>query len=181
MLKGAVAKRYAKALYDSANAQQVVEEVAKNLKEITEVLQQSEELKHVLVNPTIAIAKKQSLITDVFGAHVLPLVLRFYQVLIERHREAYFIPVVNEFIRLYDLEKGRIKVRVESAVELSEQEIDHIKERLTVLNKQEIEVTTFINSSLIGGIRVTIGDKVIDASVKSQLDQFRNALVIAQA
>lgn len=173
MLKGGVAKRYAKALFEVAAEKQSIDRVAADMTLVAKAVTESDELRQTLLNPTIPMTLKDQLVVDIFTSHVDEVVLNFLRVLVQSRREAYMIVITDEFHRLFDQAKGRVKVLVESAVELSDAELSAIKSQLSG-DKKEVEVTTTVTPSLLGGMRVTVGDKVIDASVKTQLDQFRS-------
>jgi F-type H+-transporting ATPase subunit delta len=176
MLKGGVAKRYANALFEVAVEKQLTDRFTEDVTLISNAIQESAELRDMLRNPTIPATLKEQVVTEVFGQTVHELVLNFMRVLIHRRREAYIFQIADELKRLNDLAKGRVKVFVESAVELSDKEIAAIREQLSK-GTREVEISTKVNPSLIGGVRLTIGDRVIDASVKTQLNQFRSQFV----
>jgi F-type H+-transporting ATPase subunit delta len=173
MLKGGVAKRYAKALFEVAVEKELLDRVASDMILVANTVSESDDLRKTLLNPTIPTTLKEEIVRDVFTKQVTEVVSNFLRVLVQGRREAYMIVIANEFQRLYDQAKGRVKVLVESAVELSDAELSGIKAQLSGGNK-EVEITTKVTPSLIGGVRVTVGDKVIDASVKTQLDNFRS-------
>ncbi|UOF91582.1 F0F1 ATP synthase subunit delta [Fodinisporobacter ferrooxydans] len=181
MLKGAVAKRYAKALYEVAREKQATERVATDMALVAKTVQESADLQKTLLNPTIPMTVKQQIIADVFQTSVHEVVINFLNVLVQRHREAYISVLAEEFNRLADAEKGRVQVHIESAIALSDSELSNVKEHLTGLQGKQVELITSVNPDLIGGVRLTIGDRVIDASVKTQLEKFRNTFAQSSA
>ncbi|MCX7569550.1 F0F1 ATP synthase subunit delta [Tumebacillus sp. DT12] len=175
MKNAAVAKRYAEALIELAKGQGKTDAVEQELKSIVDVLNAHPELGSILLHPSIPLDAKKQQITDLFGGRVSDTVLNFLKVLFDARRQDAIADVYNEYVRLADLEKGRVKAEVETAVPLTEAELSSLKQTLGTNGKQ-VEVTTTVNPSLIGGARVRIGDRVFDYSVASQLNRFRQTL-----
>jgi F-type H+-transporting ATPase subunit delta len=175
MKSAAVAKRYAEALFQVAKEKGNVDVVEQELKSILDVLAAHPNFRQILLHPSITLTAKKQHLDELFGGRVSETVLNFLKVLFDARRQDVIEDVYTEYVRLTDKEKGRVKAEVESAVPLSEEELNTLKQTLSKNGKQ-VEVTTSVNPNLIGGARVRIGDRVFDYTVATQLNRFRQTL-----
>lgn len=175
MKNAVVAKRYAEALYSVAGKGGQADSVEQELAGILDVFKSHPELTNILEHPGISIDAKKKQVTELFKGRVSDLVLNFINLLFDSRRQDALTDVYTAFVELSDAAKGRIKGEVESAVPLSDEELNELKSKLGA-NGQQVEFTTKVNPDLIGGLRVRIGDRVLDYSVSSQLNRFRQTL-----
>ncbi len=170
-----VAKRYAEALYSVASERNQVDSVEKELVSILDVFNSHPELMNVLEHPGISIDAKKKQVAELFQGRVSDLVLNFLNLLFDRRRQDAIAEIGATYVELADAARGRIKAEVESAVQLSDEELNALKSKLGVNGKQ-VEFAAKVNPSLIGGLKVRIGDRVLDYSVTGQLERFRQTL-----
>ncbi|ASS73853.1 hypothetical protein CIG75_01930 [Tumebacillus algifaecis] len=170
-----VAKRYAEALYSVASERSQADSVEQELAAILDVFHSHPELTNILEHPGISIDAKKKQVTELFKGRVSDLVLNFLNLLFDSRRQDVLDEVFATYVELANAVKGRIKGEVESAVPLSESELNTLKTKLGA-DGQQVEFTTKVNPELIGGLRVRIGDRVFDYSVTSQLNRFRQTL-----
>ena len=174
MTNETVVQRYAAALFDVAKQQNSVDTVEQELKGITDVLAAHPELVSVLEHPSISIEAKKKQLTELFSERVSATVLNFLKVLFDARRQDALASVYSEFVRLVDAAQNRVKATVETAVPLTEDELNTLKNTLGA--NGAVEVSTVVNPALIGGARVRVGDRVYDYTVSSQLNRFRQTL-----
>jgi F-type H+-transporting ATPase subunit delta len=175
MSNSAVAKRYAEALFDVANSQGQTNAVEQELTSIVDVLRSHPALNNLLQSPSLSVEVKKQQVTDLFGGRVSDTVLNFLKVLFDSRRQDDIFGINDEFARLLDKAQNRVKATVESAAPLTEQEVQTLTEQLGTNGKQ-VNITTKVNPALIGGLRVRVGDRVFDYSVKTRLERFRATL-----
>jgi F-type H+-transporting ATPase subunit delta len=175
MSNPAVAKRYAEALFDVANSQGQVDTVEQELAGVVDVLNQHPALNALLQAPSLSVEVKKQQVTELFGTRVSATVLNFLKLLFDRRRQEDIKGIYNEFVRLVDQARNRVKATVESATVLTEEELQTLTEKLGTGGKQ-VKITTKVNPALIGGLRVRVGDRVFDYSVKTRLERFRATL-----
>lgn len=174
MSNPAVAKRYAEALFDVANSQGQTDAVEQEFASVVEVLNAHPALNNLLQSPSLSVEVKKKQITDLFGGRVSAIVLNFLKLLFDRRRQDSIVGIYDEFVRLVDKALGRVKASVESATPLTEEELQTLTEKLGTTGK--VKLTTKVNPSLIGGIKVRLGDRVFDYSVATRLERFRQTL-----
>ncbi|BCJ87722.1 F0F1 ATP synthase subunit delta [Effusibacillus dendaii] len=176
MIDGAVAKRYADALYSIAKEQNKLDEIKSELSLIVNALEEHPQLKRILQHPAISVEVKKKQTKEVFGQVVSGVVSNFLSLLLDRHRENQLAGIYKEYSRLVDEASGRIKAHIETAAQITETELEELNNRLTTQFGKKIDLTASVNSSLIAGARLTIGDRVIDASVQGKLAHFSETL-----
>lgn len=176
MLGGAAAKRYAEALFSLAQDQKNIDGVEADLSVILAALHEHPELKRILQHPAISAVEKKQQVTKLFGQAVSQTVLNFFHLLLDRRREDQLTGIYEQFVRMADQARGRVKVHVETAVSMSEPELKDLGEKLGAACGKQLDVTSSVNADLIAGARFKVGDRVIDASVKGQLDRLQQNL-----
>jgi F-type H+-transporting ATPase subunit delta len=176
MLGGAVAKRYADALFSIAKDQDAVDGVQADLSVVVAALNEHPELRHILQHPAISKDVKKKQVAELFAQSVSATVMNLLSLLLDRRRQDQLNRIYEEYVRLADQHRGQIKAHVETAVPLSDSELKEIGEKLGAACGKKLDITASVNAELIAGARLKIGDRVIDASVKGQLDRFSQNL-----
>lgn len=169
--------RYAKAAFELAQDQGVLEAVHKDLAAVKALLLQSAELRNfvasfvytseVKLNGLLAVTKSlklNALTTKVFG------------VLAANRRLDHLFPLLNAFSKLYDAHKGIVNAEVTSAVALTDEQLGNLKTALGTALGQSAEVSTVVDPAILGGLKVRVGSRLFDASLKTKLDSLKFAL-----
>ncbi len=172
----AVARRYAKALYQEAQAHGSAAEVDEDVQLIHESLEGSRELVQVFESPTISREKKTAIVKSLFDGKVRPITLRFLDLLIEKEREDVFPGIVEAYGNLRDEENGIVEAQVRTAMPLGEAERQEVVARLEKMTGKTVRPVITVDPALIGGVVIRIGDVVYDGSVRNQLDTLRERL-----
>lgn len=180
MLSGAVAKRYADALFSLASEQDKVLVVEKELSLVVTMLETHPEWKQIIMHPSIAVETKKEQIQQFFGDSVQPIVLNFVKILVDGRRQEYLQEIYKQFVHLADEANGRVQAHLETAVALSDEELEVVRAQVSQSCGLKLEMKTSVNPDLIGGAMLRIGDRLIDASVKGKLDRFRQQLTTAR-
>lgn len=175
------AKRYAKALYEASKEQNTVDAALSELQSAAAVLESSADLIQVLSHPNIDTSAKTGLVKSVFGAHVSQLVLNTLVLLVERKRAELIPAVYEELVKITGEALGRAEAVVYSPKPLSEREAEAVARTFTVLTGKMIQVSNVVDESLLGGIKVRIGDKLYDGSLSGKLKRIEKALQASQA
>lgn len=172
-----VAKNYAKALFNIAKDSGKVDEILAQLDKFAQNF--TADFVAELNNPAIAtsdLAKIIKLINEKIG--VEGVAADFLNVVFKNRKAGHFNDIYQEFVSLTKAHKNILQIEVISATEINADSLNKIKE---VIAKQhdgkEIEISQTVKSNILGGIQIKIGSNLIDASVKSQLDQIENELI----
>ena len=170
----AAARRYAKAVFELAQQEGQVEEWARRLEKMREVLSDPEVVA-VLTNPTIATEQRMALIAakpHLFDEESTNLA----KLLIESDRVRDVEDLVKEFERLADDAAGRLRATVTTAVELAPKDRDRVADELSKRLGKEISLTVVVDPRILGGLKLQYGDRLVDASVATKLQQLRRRL-----
>ncbi len=184
MLRGAVAGRYAEALYELASQEKVlpryksaVDRVEEELKGVEKVINENPDLQKIFYHPQITPADKKEILSKIFGGKVSRLTANFLALLVDRRREAFFRDIVAEYVKLANASRNIAEARVTSAVELTAEEKARLNEVLARLTGKKVKATYTVDPALIGGVVVRIGDKIIDGSIKTRLATLKERLL----
>ena len=168
----AAARRYARAIFELAHDESNVEAWGRRLAQVREALSDPE-VARVLTNPTIATEQRMALVSDLFdGGEATNLA----KLLIESDRVRDVEAIDEEFQRLADEAAGRVRATVTTAVELSSQDRDRVAEELSRRLGKEIHLDVLVDPGILGGLKLQYGDRLVDASVATRLQQLRRRL-----
>ena len=168
----AAARRYARAIFELAHDEGNVEAWGRRLAQVREVLSDPE-VARALTNPTIATEQRMALVSDLFdGGEATNLA----KLLIESDRVRDVEAIDEEFQRLADEAAGRVRATVTTAVELSSQDRDRVAEELSRRLGKEIHLDVLVDPGILGGLKLEYGDRLVDASVATRLQQLRRRL-----
>lgn len=176
MLVGAVARRYAQALYEIAVDNETLDKQQEELRGVTEIIEQEPDLWKIIHHPQVTVTNKKEMITQLFADQVSQTTLNFLYLIIDRHREAYLSGITAEYIRLANEARNIIEAVVISARELNEGQKQQLAKVLSRLAGKDVNPQYKVDPALIGGLQVRIGDKVIDGSVKYKLETLKQSL-----
>ncbi|MBM7652690.1 F0F1 ATP synthase subunit delta [Neobacillus cucumis] len=172
-----VAKRYASALFQIANEQQILSQVEEDLRVVKEVLEYNPDLKAVLKSSKLTIDKKKEIVKNAFVS-VNVYVLNTLLILIDRHREDQIVEVTDQFLDLANEAKGIADAEVYSARELTDAEREALSTTFAAkIGKKSLNIENIVDSNLLGGIRLRIGNRIYDGSLRGKLDRLERKLL----
>lgn len=176
-----VAKRYAKALFEIAQSRSLVSQVEEELRSVVAVIEQNEDLYEFLLHPKFDLNDKINLLSRVFKDSVSDIVFNTICLLIERRRGTLFHVLLDYYISIANERLGQADATVYSPDALNEQENQAIAAQFGKLIGKTIRVHNVVDSSLIGGIQVRIGDRLYDGSLSGKLARMEKTLKQTQA
>jgi F-type H+-transporting ATPase subunit delta len=169
------ARRYAEAAFELAEKAKSQDAWAKDLRLAAELLA-DERIRGVLDNPAVPTADRDSLVTKLLGKRVSGQVGNLVRLLAQRNRIELLPVVAAEFRRLLNRQNGVVEAIVTSALPLTPKELEALRQRLEGMTGATVELETAVDDSLIGGLTVRIGDRLLDASVRGRLERLRKQL-----
>ena len=172
-----VASRYAEALLESVTDPGQLETVQENVSAVAGVVSDNLRLKAFLEGPSIAEADKHAIVEKIFGDKVDPTTRDFLRLLLDKHRIDHLADVAEEFRRLVEERRGQVRVKVTTAVALAPDVLDRLKRALDVSLGLDCILETRVDPRVIGGVVAVIGDRVIDGSIRTALDEMRKELM----
>jgi F-type H+-transporting ATPase subunit delta len=131
----------------------------------------------IFANPAIAVEKRAAALRDMLSDRVSGPVLNLVQLMLRRGRIEELPRVASEFRRLDDDRQGIVHATVTSAAELTQDEIRELTARLERSTGGRVALDVEVDPSLLGGLVVRVGDRMIDGSVRGRLERLRNQLL----
>lgn len=172
---GLLAKRYATAYFSLAQAAGGVPAWREDLQAACQLFAHAE-IQGVIKNPAVPRSIREQIVDDL-SKEFLPATRNLLRLLVTNQRLEVLPDLLVAYDQLADRAAGRLRAMVTAATHLDDNEQREIAAALAKRYGAAVEVTTHQDPEILGGLIVKIGDRVIDASVKTRLEQLRTALV----
>jgi len=176
MLSGALARRYAQALFELAVEMSVLEQIDKELSELARIIVDNKDLKYLLNHPNIEDSVKKETLAKIMNSNISEMSRHFLYLLIDRRRQNLVGLIQREFTRLADKARNIVEVKVTSAAALSDKQAEKLKEIISHTSGKNVRLLAEIKPHLIGGAKLQIGDRVMDGSIATALAKMREEL-----
>lgn len=172
-----VGARYARALFDLAIETKTLDAVEADLKALTAARDTSADLRRVLASPIYSAEDKGKALTAIaVKAEFNDTTCKFVGLLAANRRAAALPAVIEAFARLSAAHRGVVAAEVTSAVKLTAAQAKGVKAALAQALGKEPEITTRVDPAILGGLKVKVGSRLFDASLRSKLDSLKFAL-----
>jgi len=173
----AVAHRiYAEALFSAAKEDGRLTQVSEAVTDFAAAIEQTPELRAVLRNPQLETSAKAGILEDLAGDEE-PLFKNFLLVVNDKGRVGELEEIAKEFERLMAREERRLNVELTTARELTDDEARVIVGQIEKAAGRRVEATRRVDPELVGGIVLSAGSYMVDASVRGRLERLRQTLV----
>ena len=173
-----IAAVYSRSLFEAALEQDKLDVVREQLGEFADAVDRDRELQVFFFSPYFATEeKKDGLHRAVDGAE--PMFLNFLELLLENHRMPAIFRIRRGYDRLWEQHNRLLPVAVTSAVELDEETVRRIGDRIAEQTGRTIELSSTVEPDILGGIVVRVGNQVLDASIRNRLETLRKQVVRA--
>ena len=171
-----VTSNYTNVLFDLAMEEDHPEEISEELATIAAILEQNPEYKIFLTSPQIAKEDKIRSVDKIFGDQIEKTTKNFIKVLIENGRSAYLPEVAKVYKKLLREHLGIVYVEAITAVPMDEDQKQRLIEKLEQRLHQRVELNNLMDENIIGGMKIRVGEKSLDASVSSRLRTLQSEL-----
>ena len=173
-----IAEVYARSLFEVATEQDKLDLVREQLGEFAEALDESHELQMFFFSPYFSTDEKQDglrrTVTDADESF-----LNFLSLLLENHRMPVIFRVRREYDRLWREANHLLAVQITSAVELDPSVAERVGDEIGRQTGRTVELTSAVDPEILGGIVVRVGNSIIDASIRTRLENLRKQVVKA--
>lgn len=172
-----LAARYALALYELADDQKALDDVAGDLQSLRQLLAESEEFVRLIRSPVLSRADQTrgvAAICEKSGANALT--AKFLGVLASNRRLFALPGIITAYLEELARRRGEVAADVTSAVELSKDEVEAVTDALRKVVGQKVSVNLVVDPSLIGGLIVRVGSRMIDSSLRTKLQRLQFAM-----
>lgn len=176
MLNKSVARRYAEAFFSIAKEREKIDEYQQELEVVVQEINQIEHLKEYLAHLLIPTRDKKETIIKVLGNKVSEITLNFICMIIDKRRERYIELIVEEYKNMADDFRNITKAELISAREIPEEQVAVLAEKLSQATGKIVKLTQKVDPSLLGGVKIRVGDQIIDGTVAKKLETLRETL-----
>jgi ATP synthase F1 delta subunit len=167
-----IAEVYSRSLFEVAQEHDVIDRVHDELGEFVDALDQSRDLQIFFFSPYFSSQEKKEGIEKAISDGDERFV-RFLELLAERHRMPAIFRIRREYDRMWAEENKLLQVSVTSAVKLDQQIVEDIGKRIEDQTGKRIELSSRVDPEILGGLVLQVGNMVMDASIRSRLEQLR--------
>lgn len=161
---------WAEAFLQVTESRDETEQVIEQVRGLLSLWDASPELRHAMSSPVLEVDAKKAALDKLFGSELSPSFLNLLRLLADRQRISLLDDVLNRVLELYREQNNIALATVTSAVPLSDEQQKQIGEKArAVAGTQKVEIQQQVDPSLIGGFVLSVGSKVIDASLAGQV------------
>lgn len=171
-----VAKRYARALFNAAENAKVVQPVEADLDAIAGLVKNDPKFRGFLQSPRISRDDKIRIAERLFSDRVTALTMSVLRLMLNKRRENEFEAIREEYVRMRRERGAVLYAVITSAVELTESEKSALIGKLASQSGKSVEPEFHVDASLMGGVKVAVGNYVLDGSVRGSLNLLRDRL-----
>jgi len=166
---------YAEALFGVARAEGTLGEVEDELFRFSQTLQGNDELRDALTNPSIPASRRQQIVEDLLGGRASSTTVALVSMVVGTGRARELPDIIRQIVEMSAAEANKEVAEVRSAVALDDDQRKRLADALGKATGKQVEVKVVVDPSVLGGIVAQVGDTIIDGSVRSRLDQLKNA------
>ena len=170
---------YARALFDLATLSDSVDAADEGMASVTSAVRASIDLRDALTSTGVPVEKKREVMREIFGETVSPEVLAIATSVVERGHVSLLGDVAAAYRELAERERGVAVVEVTTAIPLDEGLRASVSDKLALQIGRPVILRERVDASIVGGIVIRVGGRVLDGSVSSQMEGMRQALVAA--
>jgi F-type H+-transporting ATPase subunit delta len=173
-----IARVYSQALFEVAKEKDSLGEIHEQLGQFADALAEDRDLQVFFFSPYFSSSEKREGIGKMLDDANAELV-NFLELLAEKHRIPALFRVRRRFDELWAAEDERLEVTVTSAIELDQSVIDSIGAEIEKKTGKTIELSSQVDPDIVGGLVLQVGNRVLDASIRSRLDNLRREVTQA--
>jgi F-type H+-transporting ATPase subunit delta len=172
-----IVSAYAEALFRLASAEEITDRVEDELHELERLYKDNAEMKEFINNPRIKAEGKKDALVELLGDKLSRVTLNHMHLMIDQERGRMLPHIAEEFYRLAAEKRAKVTAEVVTAVPISDETRQRLGEQLGKLTKKEVFLRARVDESVLGGAIVRVGDKVLDGSVRTKLNQMKKQMV----
>ena len=167
---------YAQAVFNVARAENMVDQVEDELRQLKDEITNNLELKKNLTDPSIENYEKIKVMLEILGDDGSKAIKSFAAMMVILDAIDSFEQTYKDFVELANQLKRQVSIEVISVIELDKEILNEIKEHVDKKTGLDVRIKNVLDKNIIGGIVIKIGDKVIDLSIKDKLEDLKNKL-----
>jgi F-type H+-transporting ATPase subunit delta len=167
---------YARALFEVARAEGTLDEVEDELFRFARSFESSEALRSALTDEMVPAAKRQAIVEDLLGGKATPTTTQLVSMVVGSGRGRELPAIIDKLVQRAANSKNLEVAEVRSAVALTDDQQTRLKAALANATGKQVTLKVIVDPSILGGVVATVGDTVIDGSVRTRVDQLKSRL-----
>ena len=167
---------YARALCEVARAEGTIDEVEDELFRFARSFESSDELRSALTDEQVPAGKRQAIVEDLLGGKATSTTTQLVSMVVGSGRGRDLPAIINKLVARAAGSKDLSVAEVRSAVALTDDQQDRLKAALANATGKQVTLKVIVDPSVLGGLVATVGDTVIDGSVRTRVDQLKSRL-----
>jgi F-type H+-transporting ATPase subunit delta len=167
---------YADAMFDVAHAEGTIDEVEDELFRFARALEGSDQLREALTDPHIPASRRQQIVEDLLGSRATSTTTALISMVVGIGRGRDLPSIIDALVEKSAAAHDKAVAEVRSAVDLSTDQRERLAAAVEKVTGKKVEVKVIIDPTVLGGVVTTVGDTVIDGSVRTRLEQLKNAI-----
>ncbi|NMB08097.1 MAG: F0F1 ATP synthase subunit delta [Tissierellia bacterium] len=171
-----VGNRYANALFEAGLELNKLKEFQKDFAFVLDILEKEPKIEIILSHPKISKNEKKDLLNNIFGKTISQEMLNFLYIIVDKRRERYLIEIAKEFNKLFNEYENIVEITAITAVPMNKDSQEKLKVILGNKMNKNIILKNLVDPSILGGVLLKIENKIIDGSIKSQLENVERTI-----
>ena len=167
---------YARGLFEVARAEGTIDEVEDELFRFARSYEGSDELRSALTDDTVPAARRQSIVEDLLGGKATPTTVQLISMVVGSGRTRDLPAIVDRLVQRAAASKDEQVAEVRSAVDLTPDQLDRLRAALANATGGSVRVKVIVDPNVLGGLVATVGDTVIDGTVRTRVEQLKSRL-----
>lgn len=167
---------YASALFEAARAEGVLADVEDELFRFARTFEGNDDLREVLTDPALPVARRQSVVEDLLGEKASATTVALLSFVVGAGRARDLPRIIDRLVERAAAERNRVVAEVRSTIDLPDDVRQRLAQALSTATGQQVEVKVVVDPSVVGGLVATVGDTVIDGSVRRRLDMVKERI-----
>ena len=172
-----IIKKYTQALFKVAVKENDINQISDRLHNIRSILKSVPELNQLLITRRVQVQDKMNILKNIMGDKISNIEMDLMLLLMENGHMMLFGEVIKRFDYLQDKDTEVIKVQITSSSRLSDDEVQRISLEIENKIQKKVDVKMKTDTSIVGGIKLRVGNTLIDGSVSNHLQKIRDTLI----
>lgn len=171
-----LATEYGEALFELARDEHVLDEIHGELQEVSKLMKAQPDFVRLLASRAIEREARIKVVDDTFKGRANTYLVNFMKLMVEKERFDCFPDCVKWFHQRYNDELGIVEATVTSAVPLSENDQEALRQKLQNMSRRKVALITRVDPAVIGGVRVEMDGRRYDNTIQNKLGRLRQSL-----
>jgi F-type H+-transporting ATPase subunit delta len=167
---------YAAALLEVSRAEGHLGDIQDELFRFARTFEGSDDLRSALTDPALPVERRVAVVEDILGGKALQTSAALASFIVAAGRASELPAIIDRFVELAAAEQRRAVAEVRSAIELTPEQTERLRQALNRATGKDVEVKVVVDPSVLGGVVARVGDVVIDGSIRHRLEQLREQI-----